>query len=146
MATTTKRLATSSGDGSDPVATLLRARGCPERTATGGLAGLLEDWERIVAQVAGGYGLGLDDYLNDMDARQLLADTVVVASPSTVKRLRPRLEAADNKLKALLLPAGRCLWGKGLAERNGWLAEKNWWYFSRPKEANQELLQDIGSR
>ena len=54
----------------------LNGRGCPEDVVERGLAGLVEDWERTAEQVGSGYPLGLDDYLNDVDGRQLIEDCV----------------------------------------------------------------------
>ncbi len=69
----------------DPVGEFLRKRGCPEHIVRGGLQGLLEGWEEVVRSVGEGYSLGLDDYLNDMDGRQLLEEALAVA-PAQEKR------------------------------------------------------------
>ena len=143
---TNRRFASNGSTTVDPVQTLLRARGCSERIVEGGVVGLVEDWEAVVAAVAGGYKLGLDDWLNDMDVRQILADALAMAGTTAPKKLVTRINAADAKLKELAVPAGRCLWGDGLAKRNGWTLEKNWWYFTRPREAAPELLKDLGGK
>ncbi len=143
---TQRRFATNGSTAVDPVQTLLRARGCPERTVEGGIIGLVEDWEAVVAAVAGGYKLGLDDWLNDMDVRQILHDALAVAGKDTPKKLVTRVNAADEQLKGLVVPAGRCLWGDALAKRNGWTLERNWWYFTRPREAAPRLLEDLGGK
>ena len=57
----------------------LLSRGCPDDVVQMGLEGLLGEWERAVAQVESGYPLGLDDYLNDLDGRQLLEESLEVA-------------------------------------------------------------------
>jgi hypothetical protein len=138
-----RRFAANDSPAADPVQTLLRARGCPGRTVEGGLSGLAEKWESVVASVTAGYALGLDDYLHDMDVRQLLEDALAVAGPSA-RRLASRVATVDEKLRQLVAPAGRCLWGDALAKRNRWTVEKNWWYFTRPREAAPALLEDIG--
>jgi hypothetical protein len=140
---TSRRFATNVSTAADPVQTLLRARGCPDRIVAGGLNGLAEQWENVVANVTAGYTLGLDDYLNDMDVRQILEDALAVAGPPA-RRLASRVSAVDEKLRKLVAPAGRCLWGDALAKRNRWTVEKNWWYFTRPREAAPALLADIG--
>jgi hypothetical protein len=142
----TRRFASNGSTAVDPVQTLLRARGCPERIVEGGISGLVEDWEQVVAHIAAGYKLGLDDWLNDMDVRQILADSLALATTAAPKKLMTRIRAADEKLKELVAPAGRCLWGDGLAKRNGWTLEKNWWYFMRPRQAAADLLQDLGHK
>jgi len=95
----------------DPVGEFLRKRGCPEHVIRGGLRGLVEGWEEVVRAVEEGYGLGLDDYLNDMDGRQLLEDALAAAPAREIKGIMERLQKADAKMRALVRPAGRCLWG-----------------------------------
>jgi len=121
----------------------LRSRGCPEPVASAGLAGLIEDWERIAEEIETGYKLGLDDYLNDMDARELIAAAIAAVQKVLTPALRRRLEAADQKARAALVPAGRCLWGPRLAAANGWDAQGHWWYFMKPARAGPELTKDL---
>ena len=142
-ASTSRRFVSNGSTAVDPVQTLLRARGCPERIVEGGVGGLVGDWERVVADVEAGYRLGLDDWLNDMDVRQILAEALALTGP-TAKKLLARVNAADEKLRARVTAAGRCLWGDALAKRNGWTLERNWWYFMRPKSTAPELLKDLG--
>jgi len=128
----------------DPVGEFLRKRGCPDHVVRGGLRGLVKGWEEVVRSVGEGYGLGLDDYLNDMDGRQLLEEALAVAPAPEKKALLARIRKADADMRALLKPAGRCLWGEETARQEGWTERKNWWYYSRPIEAGKELLADLG--
>jgi hypothetical protein len=127
----------------DPVRDYLRERGCGERAIEGGLEGLVESWEKTVRQVEEGYSLTLDDYLNDLDARQLIADTLVVASDKQRAAIDARLSRADQKMRSLTGPAKVCLWGDEVAQEEGWTAEENWWYFARPIKADAEFLAEI---
>jgi hypothetical protein len=120
--------------GKDPVREWLKERGCPERVVKGGLAGLTAGWESTVAGVARGYDLGLDDYLNDMDGRELLHGALAKATASLRGRYEARIEAADRKIQAFLLPPGKCLWGAKEARARGWTPETNWWYFRLPRK------------
>jgi hypothetical protein len=128
----------------DPVRDYLRERGCGEHVIEGGLEGLAESWEKTVHEVEEGYSLTLDDYLNDLDARQLIADALLVASDQQREAIDARLSRADQKMQSLTEPAKVCLWGEEVAEEEGWTAEKNWWYFTRPIKANAEFLAEIG--
>ncbi len=129
--------------GNDPVAEFLQKRGCPEHVIQGGLRGLMEGWEEVVRSVEEGYILGLDDYLNDMDGRQLLEEALRVASAADKREYLRRIRLADAKMQWLVKPAGRCLWGDETAQQEGWTAEKNWWYFSRPVNAGDELMAEF---
>lgn len=122
----------------------LRARGCPDAMVAAGADGLIEEWERVVGQIETGYPFGLDDYLNDMDGRELIAALMSAVSRALNPAQKRRLEAADRRAKDALTPIGRCLWGPRLAAANGWDAERNWWYFSRPNDPGPDLAQELG--
>jgi hypothetical protein len=128
----------------DPARDYLRERGCGEHVIEGGLEGLVEGWEKTVRQVEEGYSLTLDDYLNDMDGRQLIAEALVVASDQQRAAIAARLSLADEKMRSLTEQTKVCLWGEEVAEEEGWTPEQNWWYFARPIKADFELLDEIG--
>jgi len=127
----------------DPVREFLKQRGCPEHVVRGGLRGLVESWEEVVRTVEEGYSLGLDDYLNDMDGRQLLDETLAFVPAEVKKPFLKRIRQVDANMQTLVRPAGRCLWGDETARQEGWTAKKNWWYFSRPIKAGEDLLAEI---
>jgi hypothetical protein len=127
----------------DPVREFLRKRGCPEHVVRGGLRGLAENWEEVVRSVEEGYSLGLDDYLNDLDGRQLLDEALAVAAAQEKKTALQRVRRADAKMKTLVRPAGKCLWGDETARQEGWTAKKNWWYFSIPIRPGEDLIAEI---
>ena len=127
----------------DPVNDFLRQRDCPEHVIKGGLLGLTKNWESVVESVRRGYPLGLDDYLNDLDGRQLLEEALAMAPIEQKEKFLERVRRSDKLMQTLVKPAGKCLWGEEVAETEGWTAEKNWWYFTQPIHANPELLNEI---
>ena len=127
----------------DPVREYLHERGSGERVVEGGLKGLVEDWEKTVRSVEEGYGLTLDDYLNDLDARQLIADVLLLASDDQRAEIAARLHRADEKMRNLTRSTSVSLWGEEVAAEEGWTPEGNWWYFARPIKADPELLAEI---
>ncbi len=130
----------------DPVREFLRARGCSDEVVVGGLEGLVQGWEDTVESVARGYPLGLDDYLNDMDARELIEDALEAVAEGRTYEVLDRLRFADGRMRRLLVGAGRCLWGASIALMNGWTPEQNWWYFMQPREPGPELSGDLETR
>jgi hypothetical protein len=56
----------------DPVRDYLRRSGAPPGIVAQGFRGLVEHWEQVVERIVGGQDQSLEDYLNDMDSRQLL--------------------------------------------------------------------------
>jgi hypothetical protein len=124
----------------DPIRRFLRARGVAEHIVAGGIEGLMAAWEQTAAAIEAGYSLTLDDYLNDLDARQIL-EIVLRAIPHPDGPLLDRLRAADARVRAATVPARQCIWGDG-GER-GWTARRNWWYFVVPRAPGPDLADDL---
>jgi len=129
--------------GKDPVRDYLQETGSAQEVIEQGLEGLVEGWEKLVHSIENGYALGLDDYLNDLDVRQLLEEALLVATAEQHDEVEERINLADQKMKSLVTPTTVCLWGDEIAQEEGWTDEKNWWYFSRPIKANKNLLAEI---
>lgn len=127
----------------ETVREFLRRRGCPDEVVERGLLGLVEQWARAAEQVAAGYRLGLDDYLNDMDGRQLVEEALEFASEIETLQVRAKLAAADQRMRAAVVPWPRCLWGDGIARYHDWNPERNWWYFSAPRAPGPDLEAEL---
>jgi hypothetical protein len=125
----------------DPVREFLKRRGSADHVVRAGLPGLVESWESVVESVKRGYNLGLDDYLNDMDVRQLLDEALKLAKAD--QAYIERVRRADEAMRRLVKPIGRSLWGEKNAKEHGWSAEKNWWYFAVPINAGPALTDDL---
>jgi hypothetical protein len=119
----------------DPVREFLRERGCGRHTVEGGMVRLIEGWEATVRSVEAGYSLGLDDYLNEMDARQLIEGALARVAGERRAEFDARVARADETMQSLVVPLDRCLWGEAVAEQEGWTAEDNWWYYAAPRAA-----------
>ena len=124
----------------------LRRIGASERVVEGGLEGLVENWEQVVDEVAKGYKLDLDSYLNDLDTRQLIEEVLSVAEVSENAILFERIAAADRRMKTVVELGSECLWGNRVALEKRWTRDQNWWYFSRPISPGRELLDDLERR
>lgn len=125
----------------DPVREFLKRRGSADHVVRAGLPGLVESWESVVESVKRGYNLGLDDYLNDMDVRQLLDEALKLAKAD--QAYIERVRGTDESMRRLVKPIGRSLWGEKNAKEHGWSAEKNWWYFAVPNNAGPALTDDL---
>src|SRR2546425_741669 len=78
----------------------LRERGVADHVIQGGAARLVAEWQRFVSQVEQGYPLGLDDYRNDLDLRELIAWV----------GLEPEVAAEDERLRNALTDSGQEIW------------------------------------
>jgi len=127
----------------DPVRDYLRQSGASHSVIVNGLRGLVENWERVVREVQKGYRLTFDDYLNDMDGRQLLENAMGLAPEEIRAAYRDRIATADRAAEAVLVPSSRCIWGQIVADDEGWRPERNWWYFRLPRNPGPGLAEEL---
>jgi hypothetical protein len=125
------------------VADTLRARGVAEHVLAGGLAGLVAAWERLAAELERGYTGGLDDWRNDVDVRDILAEALAAANADERRAIGRRVRLADRRVREQLMPAARCVWGTRIAAQHGWNAGREWWYFLEPRTKNSELTREL---
>ncbi len=128
----------------DAVREYLERRGVPLALVRGGLPGLARRWEEVVGGVEGGYALGIEDYLNDVDVRNLIAGALRVAEPEQAAAILPRVEAADARFRDATME-GPCIWGRQIELDEGYTPAKQWWYYRRPKRAGPELAGELGA-
>jgi hypothetical protein len=128
---------------SDPSQAYLKSRGCPSHIVAAGLAGLLDYWRDTVTAIRAGYNLTLDDYLNDMDTRQLIEETLPHTTTRGHKQAIVRLYELDESVRPLLQSTDKCLWGPKAETEHGWSPDDNWWYYSVPKNPGPQLASDL---
>jgi hypothetical protein len=122
----------------DPIREYCRQKGCADFVVEGGLDYLIPTWERIVDSVVKGEPQYQDDYLNDVDTRQIIAEVLPIATESQREAILERLEAADKRMHSAVVPTKECIWGKENAEQYGWSREEQWWYFTRPRNVESD--------
>lgn len=130
----------SSGPDARIDAYLLR-RGVASHLVGIGLDGLIARWGAVVDEVSTGYAGDLDEYLNDLDLRQIL-DDAVAAVVETRGPLLDRLRDADARFVAHTRAVATHLWGT--AGRGD--VRRNWWYFRVPLRMPEELAEDLTAR
>ncbi|HEX5004325.1 MAG TPA: hypothetical protein VFV65_03370 [Gemmatimonadales bacterium] len=121
----------------------LRDEGAPDLVVQGGLDVLLSGWERTVQAVEAGYGGDYEDYLGDLDGRQLLAQALERVTREQAAAVAERLAQLDARMRAATAPVARCLWGMIVADEEGWSPEDNWWYYARPLTGSGEFLAEF---
>jgi hypothetical protein len=127
----------------DPVRDYLRQRGAPHSVIVNGLRGLVDNWERVVAEVEAGYDRSFDDYLTDLDGRQLLANALDLAPDELRGAYTTRIADADRRIRAVTRASARCLWGQIVADEEGWKPERNWWYYLLPSAPGPRLAAEL---
>lgn len=126
---------------SDPLARYMEERGCPRDLIREGLPGLVARWEKVVAEVESGYKLGFDDYLNDMDLRDILAGGLE-AGGELEPALESRLAAADARFGVVVQPCDS-LWGDPDYDEGAPDPEQQWWYYRRPRSPGEALRAEL---
>jgi hypothetical protein len=102
---------------------------------------LLAAWRKFATGLADGYELGLDDYLNDLDGRRLLAEAL--ATDPRAPAMRPKVEATDALVRAATTPFPVCLWGTANAQRHLYDRQRHWWYFVVPTRRSAAFDDDL---
>jgi hypothetical protein len=126
----------------DRIRQYLRRRGCAPSIVKGGLDGLLEHWDSLVQAVEEGYDLTFDDYLNDMDLRDILEGALEVASQDERKKAEDRLPALDERFRNLTIECAP-IWGEKVARENGHDPAEHWWYFRRPRTPAPDFEEEL---
>jgi hypothetical protein len=112
-------------DARDAVRRKLIARGVADYIVREGGEGLIRRWNEFVAQVEKGYALGIDDYRNDLDIRNLIA----------VTGLDYAVRDADERLQGLLAEARRPVWESDVPNA--------FWVRGYPRNASGQLREDL---
>jgi hypothetical protein len=89
---------------SDPVREWLRSRGCPAHIVRAGVPGLVDRWKEIVESLEESYPYTLDDYLNDMDTRSLLAGVAGPLPKDAAHERHDSIREGDRRLRLLTEP------------------------------------------
>jgi hypothetical protein len=128
---------------SDPVRTFLAERGLAEEILADGVEGLVARWEQAAREAERErYPFGIEDWLNELDGRQLLHELVRAVPQALDVGLDARLADADLRLRAATELAPACVWGDALAARQQWSAGREWWYWRRPRVVDSDFEGD----
>src|SRR5580765_1102000 len=121
-------------DAMDRVRDFMRERGLADELVAEGAEGLVARWEQAARDAEHDrYPFGIEDWLNELDVRQLLRDLLGAVPGALGPALRARLDEADARGLAVTEVVGACLWGESLAGRMGWRPAHEWWYWRRPR-------------
>ena len=104
---------------------------------------MIDDWARIAAS-AERYDLTLDDWINDLDLRDIIAGALTVAPPSEQHRVRAGLARADERFRAATVECARPLPGTGAGEpARPSDPQDAWWYRRVPTHPGATMRDDL---
>ena len=119
----------------------MQDRGVSSDLVQDGLEGAVARWEAIAVS-AKNYDFTLDDWLNDMDLRDIIAGALAVAGPDEKKAVSERLNKADHKLREATVETGS-IWGSAMSGEMAPDPKKAWWYFRRPMDPGETMQEDL---
>lgn len=126
----------------DPVEEYFAKRGVSEGVRKKGLRGLVADWVAI-AQSAAHYNLTLDDWVNDLDLRDIIAGALALAPESEHRALRDTLERADNEFRAATLASEQSAAHGSTPKARDYDSSRQWWYFRYPAHPGDSMRADL---
>ena len=107
---------------------------------------LIDQWATFTAGLEGqDYSFDLDNWLNDVDVRELILEALPMFSREEMGDHALRLDEADKQFMAATRDFKRCVWGSGPAKKEKWTAQKNWWYFRTPRRTNAQLEDELAT-
>ncbi len=107
---------------------------------------LIDQWATFAGDLEReGYTFDLDNWLNDVDVRELILEALPMFSREEMGDHALKLDAADQAFRAATREFKRCVWGSGTARKEKWAAQINWWYFRTPARSNDQLEDELAT-
>lgn len=119
----------------DPVTRYLAERGVSTTVLGTGLLGLVANWDAIASR-AERYDLTLDDWLNDLDLRDIIAGAMSVAPEHDRHAVQSILGVADDRFRRATIEAPRPL----VADTD---RVAQWWYLRCPAHPGASMRDDL---
>ena len=107
---------------------------------------LIDQWATFAGDLEReGYTFDLDNWLNDVDVRELILEALPMFSREEMGDHALKLDAADQAFRVATREFKRCVWGSGTARKEKWTAQINWWYFRTPARSNDQLEDELAT-
>jgi hypothetical protein len=126
---------------SEAVARYMKSRGVSQELIEDGLEGAIDRWDEI-ARSAKNYDFTLDDWLNDMDLRDIIEGSLQAADKVERDSVAKLLAKADARMKKATVETGS-IWGTANAESEKYDPARTWWYFRRPRHPGEMMQNDL---
>jgi hypothetical protein len=110
------------------------------------LRDLIDQWSAFTRDLElKGYNFDLDNWRNDVDVRELILEALPMFSSEEMGDHALKLDQADTSFRSATRDFRRCVWGHGIAKKERWTAQKNWWYFRTPSRSNDQLEDELAT-
>ena len=115
----------------DPVRAYLVEHEYGHHVAEGGLDYLKQTWDRVASDAESGATWFSEEWLNDLDTRQIIHELLENVPEAAV--IRSHVEVADRRFRTAVRVTEECVWGEVNAKDEGWTSAENWWYWTEPR-------------
>jgi hypothetical protein len=110
------------------------------------LCELIDQWAAFTVTLERqDYSFDLDNWLNDVDVRELIVEALPMFSREEMGDHALKLDQADQAFRSATRDFKKCVWGKGTALKEKWTPQKNWWYFRTPLSSNAQLEDELAT-
>jgi hypothetical protein len=107
---------------------------------------LIDQWSAFTRDLeVKGYDFDLDNWRNDVDVRELILEALPMFSREEMGDHALKLDQADASFRSATRDFRRCVWGHGIARKERWTVQKNWWYFRTPQRSNDQLEDELAT-
>jgi hypothetical protein len=90
-------------------------------------------WETAASAIALEELESFADFLRNADTRTLIEELMAIATDDERDMYQSRIARADGIIRAHAETTRQCVWGDERSAKHGWSADKQWWYFLRPR-------------
>ena len=104
------------------------------------LEDLVARWEQIATHAAT-YNLTLDDWLNDLDLRDIIGRRIAETPDAHTAEIQARLGAADQTFRDATRESTQSLWGPTAGGEHD--PTRHWWYFRYPASPGPSMRRDL---
>jgi hypothetical protein len=110
------------------------------------LRDLIDQWAEFTGDLElKGYNFDFDNWLNDVDVRELILEALPMFSREELGDHALKLDQADKAFMTGTRDFKKCVWGKGTARKEKWTPQENWWYFRTPSRSNAQLEDELAT-
>ena len=115
----------------DPIREFLKLQDYSDHVIRDGLEGLVQAWERTARTVSVEYDGMWEEWLNEVDGREIIHEVAHLTEGPDHSAFRMRIAKADELFK-LATEMSECQWGAENEREHGWNRDRNWWYYRKP--------------
>ena len=101
---------------------------------------LIDGFAQAIEQLKSGYPLGLDDYTNELTAREIIQEVIDEAPEEAFPRLQRQLDELDEEFRQTTIKLAEPVFAADESTRD---PEKFFYYWRVPRNPGKEMLEDL---